>query len=175
MPKLCRVCYSKHRDEYEDMFLRGIPIIKIQQYALEKYNEKYSYTSMHRHLTKHVKAVVEARVKSEVAQDEYIKAQLEKGGEVAKRLINNLKICDERIRELLQSELSQEDKKILLQYLGEVRQTIELLLRYMDRIQLKREDENAIFNKILYCMQDFPVEFLEKFKKKWIEYELRHA
>jgi len=160
--------------EYEKMYLQGTPMLQIQKYAEAQYGEKYSYSTLQRHFSKHVKPVVEAKLKTARAHEEYIKAQIRKDIEIAKRLTRNLQILDDKIKEFLDAgeSLDPKEKQVLLQYLAEIRQTIELLLKWSDRIQTEPLDEEEIFERILYCLQDLGPEQLKQFKKRWVEYNL---
>ena len=178
MPKLCKLCYSPHRLEYEAMFMKGSTLVDIQKYAKEKYGEEYSYSTVQRHFQKHVKEIVEKRLKSELAHSEYLKTKLKENLQVAERLVRNLRICDEQLQAAIQvgvSNLTPDEKKILLQYIAEIRQTVELLLRWSEKIQTEPLKEEDIFERILFCLQDFPPELIQKFKARWVEFNLGSA
>ena len=63
---------------------------------------------------------------------------------------------------------------MLLKYMEEARLIIDILLKWSDKINVKIEPKEDIFDRLTYCMKGFPNELLEEFNKRWIEYDTKH-
>jgi len=49
--------------------------------------------------------------------------------------------------------------------------TIETLRNFLKDFNIKEIDQKEdIFNRIIYCMKDFPSNIIEEFERKWNEY-----
>ena len=168
MGRVCNVCRSLHRTEYEHMrFVERKSIKEIQEYAKEKYGEDIGYYSFVRHFNNHVEVYLNELRKSSQLRQKVLRESIRKDIQIAQRLTRNLEICSNKIESLVQSaSLSKDEEKVLLDYLAETRLIIEELLKWSSKIQLEPAKED-IFTRILYCMEDFPPELIEKFRERW--------
>ena len=172
--RTCTVCSSPHRTEYEKMRFEERKTIKeIWKYANEHYGENIGYYSFVRHFNNHVESVIQEMKKASKLREKILQEEIKKDIRIAKQLTRNLEICAQKIEsKLQQGDLSPKDEKILLDYLAETRLIIEELLKWSNKINIQPEEEN-IFERIIYCMQDFPEELIMKFKERWDNYEYR--
>jgi hypothetical protein len=53
--------------------------------------------------------------------------------------------------------------------------TIETLRNFLKDFNIKEIDQKEdIFNRIIYCMKDFPSNTIEEFERRWNEYSSRN-
>lgn len=174
MGRTCSVCNSIHKAEYERMrFEEGKNIKEIWIYARSKYNEQFSYHSMQRHLL-HAKQYVQASIEVNKLRKKVIEESMKKDIEIVTRIERNLGICDRVINESTTSikeneVLTEEIIKVLFQGLTETRHIIELLLKWQKQINLQPK-ESDIEDRIMYSIQDFPLELKKKFLDRWESY-----
>jgi len=177
MGRRCKVCWSPHVAEYEELYLTGKMNMKeILQYAREKYGETFSYPSLSRHFRNHVDPYVEMGRKVDRIRNKFIEEQIKKDIEIAKRLTRNLEICAEMIEkyitELQNEGLSKDREDSLRKWLTETRMTIDTALRYSKELQLDKKkpmDENKLLDIVEKCLDEIPDEYASAFKKKWDE------
>jgi hypothetical protein len=147
-------------------------IKEIWEYANKVYNENISYSAFQRHFRYHVEEIIKASKRASRLRTRVLREELYKDIKIAQQLRRNLEICSEKIESLLKQErLSREDEKTLLDFLGETRQTINLLLQWSSKINIEPMSEEKIFERIIACMSDFPIEYIQKFKERWNAYE----
>lgn len=164
MGRVCRVCSSCLLLDYEKMYSVGKKVSEIKKYAVEK-NDDISYNSFARHFKKCSK---NRRVSSPRGRDALVKEEINTTISIVRKLNKNLEVCSEKIDSLLKEPSPNTE---LLRFLSETRMTISELRSFMKEFNIKSLDEKEnIFNRILYCFKDFPIEYLEKFKARWEEY-----
>jgi len=53
--------------------------------------------------------------------------------------------------------------------------TIETLRNFLKDFNIKEIDQKEdIFNRILFCMEGFPLDIIEEFERRWNEYSSRN-
>jgi len=154
-------------------FEEGKNVKEIWIYARSKYNEPFSYHSMQRHLL-HAKQYVQASIEVNKLRKKVIEESMKKDIEIATRIERNLGICDrvinERAASLKENDmLTEEDLKVLFQGLTETRHIIELLLKWQKQLNLQPK-ESQIEDRVMYSIQDFPLELKKKFLDRWEAY-----
>ena len=166
----CKVCRSPHVDEYNELYFKKLwDISKIWRYAARKYGETFSYETMRRHFARE-RMKRDYLIKADRERDEYIRREIEKDIETAKILRRNLELCSAQLEQLKSDMSDPEARKEIREIIGKINQTLELLLRFSDKIESKKEhfDLESFYRRIIKCMEDFPVELVVKFQERWI-------
>ena len=175
MPRNCKVCASPNRLEYEKQYLEShLKIDEIFHLASKSHPEDgLSYYSIRRHFKNHVEYYLAIEKQVDKERKELYKRVLKQDIVVAEQLLDNLKLCNDKIQaKAKEDKLDPGDEKILLDWLSEARMTIEQVLKWKDKIEWETpESEEDLVKKIMDCMQDFPPELLLRFKERWEKYE----
>jgi len=162
--RVCRVCSSCLLLDYEKMYSVGKKVSEIKKYAVEK-NDDISYNSFARHFKKCSK---NRRISNVGEKDKLIKTEINTTVSIIKNLNRNLEVCSQKIDSLLKEPSPNTE---LLRFLSETRMTIGELRSFMKEFNIKSLDEKEdIFNRILYCMKDFPINIIEEFERRWSEF-----
>ena len=170
MPRECSVCLSPHVDEYNDLhFNKGWFITKIRRYAATKYGEYFKYETMRRHFARE-RERREYSIKADKEREEYIKREIQKDIETARMLRQNLELCNSQLNSLKEEMDDPEARKEIREIIGKINETVALLLRFSDKMETKREtvDIEDIYRRVIKCIEDFPVEYLLKFRERWM-------
>ena len=152
------------------MKLQGKRTLKeISEYAKSQYGEKFSTAALSRHLTEHCEKYVQVAVESNRNRERVIRSEIAKDIEAAQLLTRNLKLCADMIGSLTKKfqetgEPDLETEKSLRYWLAETRQTIELALKFYNRIkESKDEKEEDIWPKIERAIEILPEGLQSKF------------
>jgi len=173
MPRRCKVCDSPHRAEYERLYLEErLPITDVYKIAVHKYGETFSYDALRRHMRNHVDFYMELRKRIDKERKELYSRVLRQDIMVAEQLLENLKICQQKIESLAKKQqITPKDEQILLKWLGEARLTIEEILKWKDKIQWEEpKGSEEMIDVILRIIADFPEEYQIMFKERWEQY-----
>ena len=169
MGRQCYVCFSPHRQEYEEMKLQQKRTLKeIANYARSQYGEEFSTAALSRHLTEHCEKYIQVAVESNRNREKVIKSEITKDMEAAQLLTKNLRLCADMIGSLSlkfqeTGEYDPETEKSLRYWLAETRQTIELALKFYDRVQETKREPEDIMPKIEKALVILPEEWQSKF------------
>ena len=168
---MCKICWSDHRDEYEDLRLnKKLTYKEIIEYAKNKYGETLSYASLSRHFNRHVEAVMKRLVQSERLRNKILHEQLRKDVQIAVKLTDNLEILSQEFEKVKSLE-TPEERKEAREIIGKINETISLLLRFSDKIPFEKEiKEEEIYERLLYAIQPLPPEYVVTVKERWEEY-----
>lgn len=162
MGRVCLVCQSLYEDEYSKLYGLGRGITDILNYA-RKRGDTFSYNSLARHLKSHSG---NRQVSTGKDREKLLKEELWSTINIIRKLNKSLEICSNKIDSLVR-----ENSPELLKYLGEARMTIETLRNFLKDFNITELDEKEdIFSRIIYCMRDLPVEYLDQFRNRWEEY-----
>ena len=169
--RTCKVCNSPHVEEYNRMrFQENRDIKEIWMYAKQKYNEPFSYYSLRRHF-QHVKREMDYLKRSSKLRQKIVEEEIKRDIVIAEQLRRNLEICAKHIEKYAsKDQLTREEEKSLINFIHQSNLIIEELLKWGKQLKLQPKTEN-IFERIMYCMRDFPPELLAKFEERWNSYE----
>ena len=172
MGRQCKVCYSLHRKEYEELrFQKYLKLKEIQEYAWNKYREKLSIGTLSRHFRFHVEEILHAQIEASRLRADVLREEIHKDIRVARALRENLEILNEQLSKV--SELDSPDQRNeARQIIAKINDTIELLLKFSDKIKLEEAgpSEDEIFDRVVYALEPLPNEYVIEFKKRWDEY-----
>ena len=171
--KTCRVCSSLHREEYEKMKLVENRTAKdIHEYSM-KYNEEIGYYSFVRHF-RHTKVQLDELKKSSKLRNKIVEESIQKDIAIVQRIQQNLDICDQLIGGFVDEgklrELDPDDFKLLFTAMSQCRLVIDQMLKWRKDVNVQTNTTD-LFEKILFCMNDFPLEQIVKFKERWEAYD----
>jgi len=163
----CLCCDSIYEDEYSKLSSLGKNVSQILEYARSK-GDTFSYNSLSRHLKFHTGT----KVSNREDRDKLLKEELGSSVNIIRKLNKSLEICSSKIDSLLDSNAPDQT---LLKYLSETRMCIETLRNFLKDFNIKEIDQKEdIFNRIIYCMKDFPSNIIEEFERRWNEYSSRN-
>jgi len=163
MGRNCLVCQSLYEDEYSKLYSLRKKVSEILEYSRGK-GDSFSYNSLSRHLKLHTGT----KVSNRGDRDKLLKEELASTVNIVRKLNKSLEICSSKIDNLLDNNAPDQT---LLKYLSETRMTIETLRNFLKDFNIKEIDQKEdIFNRIIYCMKDFPSNTIEEFERRWNEY-----
>jgi len=168
----CLVCLSPYCKEYEDLrFNKRWSVRKIYEYARVKHGETFSYQSLRRHLKKQ-KHYINQMKEVDAFREEIIKQEIDRELEASRILRNNLELLSEQVQAVLQDGTNIQDpeaRKEIREIVSKINQTSDLLLRFSDKINIKDDTltEDELYRRVMLCMEDFPIEYIKKFKNRW--------
>ena len=173
MGKICKICSSPHREEYDKMRLDGTSIKEITRVAHSKYGEIHlKYFNFQKHFANHVQTLVSETIKANQLRDKVVRETIKRDIEVVKTFSRNLELVTSRIDTISKEIESLEDikkyGKMLLNFLGEARLTIDQYLKFSNKLDIQ-DTSDDLFKKMMKCMYDFPPELLKKFSDRWNE------
>lgn len=187
MGRACFLCNDPHRVEYEQVYLKTRSYKKTWQYAVRRYNTDIGYHVFRNHLKNHFKDIVDIGKESSKLRREVIKDDIHDEIQMSKALKRNLNFLIEIIDKLKNKaqvaldrneiDMSQDEidnckdiVKTSLDVIYKINQTIELMLRFSDKLEIEAEnDPDTLFAKLMDCMDGVPIEYIEIFAKKWKE------
>jgi len=167
----CKVCYSLHRKEYEELRLKKhLKLSEIQEYAWNKYREKLSIGTLSRHFRFHVEELLQAQLEASKLRTSVLREEIHKDIKVARALRENLEILNEQLMRVSEMD-SPEQRNEARQIISKINDTIELLLKFSDKIKLEESvSEDEIYERVVYALEPLPNEYVMEFKKRWDEY-----
>jgi len=172
MGRRCKVCDSIHLAEYNKLFHKGWEIKEIWRKAITENNETFSYESMRRHFRNDVEGVLEAHKKADKLRKQILEEEIKKDIIVAQQIRNDLELLNDMLNKIKDNIDDRGSREEILKIISKIHDTLELLLRFADQIQFKpRISEEAIYEKVVKCMFDFPTDLIIKFMERWKKYE----
>lgn len=174
MPRSCDTCNSPYVADIDKMILGGWKIKEISRYLKGQYPGKKipSYDSLTNHANKHVNEMIERGIESNLERKRIIREEVSKSVNVARQLHDNLIMLSDGLTALWQ-EWSVSRNWNRLKEIGTVinsiNRTIELLLRFQGELNEDQLTEDQVFSRIMYCIRDFPTEYIMKFRDRWEE------
>lgn len=175
MGKLCLVCRSIHRDEYDKRLNDGWEIKEVWRYARREHNEKFSYQSMLNHFHKDVEDIIDAHKKADKIRKDIIEKQIEEEILVSQELRNDLAELSNQLKLLKNKELTDpQARKEIRDIIYASARVIELSLKFADKLEFKpRLSEEEIYDKVIKCMNkaEIPYDLIMKFMDEWDSYE----
>ena len=172
------VCTSPHRKEIDELILKGWTLKEILRTLKAKYpDEKLpSYNSLKNHARYHVRDPIKEALEMNKEREKVIKRELKASMKAVELLRKNL----ERLSEILEKAWeegieSSKKRKEIGTLIWRANQTIELLLKYAEKVEGIQLSEDEILDRILYCIADFPPNLVEKFKERWDRYGKRSS
>jgi len=150
MPRQCPICYSPYRDLYEKLRLRDKWTVKdIYRAALDK-GERFSYDALCRHFRNHVDAIVKARTRADKLRRDIIKEEVKKDIKIATTLRQNLETLAKQLDMTSKNMNDEKARKETRAIIYNINSTIELLLRFSDKIRPElKETEEDIYDRVL--------------------------
>lgn len=173
--QVCRVCSSIHKEIIEKMkFVENRKITDIHKYISDNYPEEdLSYHSIQRHLL-HARNQMEHLRNTSELRNRIVEDSIKKDIEIAKRIERNLIICDQLLNTYIENgqlrELTTEELRELFLTMAEARRVIDQMLKWRKDINIESSNTD-MYEKILYCMKDFPLDLIKKFRDRWDTYD----
>ena len=168
--RICFICNSPHRAEYDQMKLDGKPIKEIHAYSHNQYQENHlEYYHFQKHFANHVEVLVREQEKAGKLRDQYVKEVIKKSIDIGRRLQRNLELVTDKIEEKAQHMDNPIAEEMFLKFVGESRLIIEQFLKWTSKLDLEESSEDTM-KKIMYCLQDFSPDLIEKFIERWKSY-----
>jgi hypothetical protein len=146
----------------------------IWRFAKSKYNEDFSYSGIRRHFKNHVQYYLDIKKEVDKERAKIIQRFLREDVYIAEKLTEHLKWIEEEIKKKRQEGLhSVKEEELALEWIESARRTIDQILRWKDKLILPEEPKEDIAKVVIECIKDFPPELIDKFTKRWEEYESR--
>jgi len=174
MGRICKICWSPHRPEYDKKLLEGWEIKEVWRYAITKYNERFSYESLRRHAKNHVEELVRTQVEASKLRQKRIDEEIQKSIEISEQLRRNLQLCNDQIQELSKDVSDPNRRREIRDVIGKINQTVELLLRFSDKLtksESRMDPEEVLIDRLRYALQDIPWEYASKILERFKQYE----
>lgn len=152
------------------MILAGWDNKEIYRYLLGKYPGQVipSYDSICNHARKHVKDEISRALKNSKQRDKIIREEIRGSIEAVEQLKRNLKMVSDMLKEIFSDGLEDRNaRKELANLIGTANETINLLLKYQEKVDQKVLSEDEIFDKLMRCVYDFPEEYVNKMIERW--------
>ena len=172
MGRICTVCISPHREFIDDCIVKGWERKEIYRELLRRYGPGNvpSYQSIIDHARTHVKAVVQAAVERDAFRLKTIKEEIARDVSISRQLRQNLELCNDQISRIVKETdmANPEARGEVRDIISRLNQTIELLLRFSDKVEVKATQVD-LSDRVLYCLRDFPPDLVETFMQRWKE------
>ncbi len=168
--RTCNTCKSPFCGEIDGMILAGWDNKEIYRYLLGKYPGQVipSYDSICNHARKHVKDEISRALKNSKQRDKIIREEIRGSIEAVEQLKRNLKMVSDMLKEIFSDGLEDRNaRKELANLIGTANETINLLLKYQEKVDQKVLSEDEIFDKLMRCVYDFPEEYVNKMIERW--------
>jgi len=168
MGRVCQVCYHPHRAWIEKRILEGWVKKEIYNEMKRKDMNPPPYKSILNHARKCMQIYMDQSLKSDRLRKEKIREEIKRDLNTAKGLRQNLELLNRMIDRVI-AESDVDDKATreeLSRLIHRVNETIELILRFSDKVGIIEEPE-SLEDKIIYCLRDFPSDLIVKFKQRW--------
>jgi len=165
--QLCQVCKSPNVAEYDKLLLEGWEIKEVWRKAVTEYNESFSYESMRGHYHRDVIGIIEAKKKRDRIRENILEEEIQKDIVVAQQIRNDLELLNNMLNTIKENIEDKESRREILSIVSKIHDTLELLLRFADQLQLKpRITEEELYEKFIKAMSDFPSEYIMKFMER---------
>lgn len=173
------MCDDEHRVEYEEVYRRTKSFKKTWQHAIRKYDCKLGYHVFRHHLRAHFDDVLQLSKEASNFRKEVLRDDIHEEIQMSKALKSNLQFLNDTLskkKKQLQllpiDAVDKEELKMVMDMVYKINQTIELMLKFSDKLEIETQNNpDVLLNKLMYCMEDFPLEYVEKFKERWDDYE----
>lgn len=170
MGRICWICNSPHRSEYDQMRLNNKSVQEIYLYSHNKYQENHlKYYHFQKHFQNHIEVLVNEQEKSSKLRDQYVKEIIKKSIDIGRRLQRNLEIVTKKVEEKAENMDNPIAEEMFLKFVGESRLIIEQFLKWTSKLELEESSEDTM-KKIMKCMESFPPDLIEQFIEKWKTY-----
>jgi len=175
MPRNCNVCISSHLEEIDNMILDGWEVKEVYRTLKGKYpNENLpSYDSLCNHAKEHVRHDNVRQQQIEVRKKKAIEKEIKASIQAVEQLSKNLTMVSKMLRLAWEAEgalSNQAARKELSDLIWRTNQTVELLLKYSEKVDKKELSEDDIFNRLLYCMSGLPSDTVNLIMSRWDTY-----
>jgi len=175
MGRISSVERSRFKEEIISLLEKDWSYKEIWRYLKARYpGEKIpSYDAIRNFGNKWRREIREA-VKTDEIRREVVAREVRSSILAAQQLRRNLEMCAEGLQALWDEWLRTRDYsklRDLTNLITSANRSIELLLKFQEEISEMPLTEEEIFDRIMYCIQDFPVEYIQKLKKRWEEFE----
>lgn len=170
MGRRCKVCDSLHVADYDQKILSGWVVKEVWKYAMREHQMIVSYEAFRNHANNCVRGMVqESRYASRLRQKK-IDEEIQRDIQLVKQLTDNLSLCNEQVSKLKDVE-DPEARGEVREIIGRINQTVDLLLKFSDKLNIKPAvSEDELYDRVVRCMEDFPPEWILKFREKWSLY-----
>lgn len=171
----CNTCECQYVDEIDSMIMAGWKFKEIYRYLKGKYTDDKklpSYESIKYHARNHVEGVMKKAAASSRARARAIQKEIKASISSAEQLRKNLHYVSQSLDQLWQ-HADMEDattQKRLTSLISSANKTIELLLKFKSQIQDKGEQVEDVYDKLMFCIHDFPSDMIDKVIERWENY-----
>ena len=176
MGKSCHVCLSSNRAIYDKLRMEGREVKLIWRLSKTDYKDNINLHSFYYHFQNHLENIIEEGVKASKFREKQIEKEIYQSIEAAMALRQNLVLSNKQLEMLKDKMDDPEVRKEIRDIMFKSNQTIELILRFIDKLQSRPKDSTEnVFEKIIFCMKDFPPELILKFTERWKDYDLQRT
>ena len=175
MGRSCQICNSPFREEIDQYITdrKFKTIMDLYKFMIDKYGEKFNlnYQVMRRHY-RDFQNIVEQSVKASGLRERVIQDQIFKDIETVRIIRKNLGTLKNQLTTVGNKNLANpKERKEVRDIVNTINKTLELLLRYSDKIEYQKPNLNddELIRKILQCFEGIPSEYQMMFIKKWRE------
>ena len=174
--KGCKTCSSPYVEEIDQMILADWDVTEIVRLLKGKYPHEIlpSYDSILRHKNLHVQEYINRGVKGSKARQSKIDDEIKSSILAAQQLRKNLQMTSEGLKQLWEQWLATQDYsklKEVANLITAANKSIELLLRFSAEIAESKMTQTEVFNRLMWCIDDLPIDMIQKVKERWEKYE----
>jgi len=170
--KQCQTCQSPHVEEIDKMILKKTEIKEIVRYLKGRYPDEVipTYDSIKRHARLHVKELMKRAIDYNKEKDAIIRKEIKDSILAAQILRGNLEKLSKMLADTWEKIEEPKARKEIGTLIWRANQTVEILLKFADKIEGVKMTQDDILERLLYCIADFPPEYIEKLKDRWEKY-----
>lgn len=172
----CNTCISPHREEIDQMVLAGWENKEIERYLKNKYptDALPSYDSLCNHANKHVRDDVTRASKSSKQKDKAIKKEIKESVQAVQLLRDNLSMVSQMLKQAFADGIdTAPSRRSLAELISRANDTIALILKFQDKVDRKAMSEDEIYERLMFCVADFPPEYVDMIIERWDKYNVQ--
>ena len=175
MPRItrCKVCTSPYVDEINKRILRGDSYKEIYEWCKSK-GCNFSYVTLTKHANNHVLKIAKLDEAREYRTSERLKKEIDLDVKILRSLRETLELLSKQLDQLKNHQDDPDYRKEIREVIGKLLGVLELFMRFKDRFSLIDKDKEIDLQKrIMYALQEFPIEYVRRFWYRWNEYGSR--
>ena len=169
----CDSCNSPYIAEIDEMIEAGWKVKEVHRFLQGRYPDEVvpSYDSLLTHRRNHVEGVINRAVASSRRRQKTIRKEIKSSISSAGQLAKNLHMLSGSLDHLWSNwDVDNPQIKILTSLITSINKTIELLLKFNKEITESEESAEDVFDKLMFCIRDFPPELVNTIVERWQTY-----
>ncbi len=171
--KSCETCISPYLAEVDGMIEAGWKVKEVFRFLKGRYPDEVvpSYDSLLNHRRNHVEGVINRAVASSRRRQKTIRKEIKSSISSAEQLAQNLHMLSSSLDHLWSNwDTDNPQIRVLTGLITSVNKTIELLLKFNKEITEADESAEDVFDKLMFCIRDFPSELVNTVVERWQNY-----